>query len=154
MSVDVVRGELERLFSLEELTVISQDLLGLDPAVVGGAVSKASFARALTERCVADDALEALVDAILVSRLLADERLADLQRRSALHAEELRPGDTFGPFTISRKLGDGPRAAVVVATRKDAPDGPAVERTLKVFRRDAASGPRALHRKREKGNKK
>lgn len=146
MSVDVVRGELERLFSLDELIALSKDLLGLDPAVVGGAVSKASFARALTERCVAEDALDALVDAVLVSRLLADDRLADLQKRGALHAEELKPGDTFGPFTVNRKLGEGPRAVVVAATRKDAPDGPAVERTLKVFRRDAASGPRAVHR--------
>lgn len=146
MSVDVVRGELERLFSLDELTALSKDLLGLDPAVVGGAVSKASFARALTERCVANDALEALVDAILASRTDVDDWLVDLHKRNALHAEELRPGDTLDSFTITRKIGDGPRANVYAATRKEAPDGPAVERTLKVFRRNAASGPRAVYR--------
>jgi len=146
MSVDVVRGELERLFSLDELTTLSKDMLGLDPAVVGGAVSKASFARALTERCVANDALDALVDAILASRNDADERLADLIKRNALHAEELKPGDTFGAFTLTRKIGEGPRATVFAATRKDSPDSPAVDRTLKIFRRDAAGGPRAVHR--------
>ena len=38
MSIETVRGELERLFSLEELTAISADFLGLDPATVGGIV--------------------------------------------------------------------------------------------------------------------
>ncbi len=146
MSVDVVRGELERLFSLDELIALSKDLLGLDPAVVGGAVSKASFARALTERCVADDALEALVDAVLASRTDVDDWLLDLYKRNSLYAEELRPGETFGAFTINRKLGEGPRAAVYAATRKNATDDTTVERTLKVFRRDAAGGRRAVQR--------
>ena len=61
MSIDIVRGELERLFSLDELMALSSDLLGLPAAEVGGAASKASFARALTDKAVEIDALEALI---------------------------------------------------------------------------------------------
>ena len=67
-TIEILRGELERLFTLEEMTSISQTLLGLDPQEVGGASAKASFARALTERCMDGDRIEALVDVLLVSR--------------------------------------------------------------------------------------
>ena len=49
-TIDILRAELERLFSLDEMTSMSQRLLGLDPIDVGGATAKASFAQALTER--------------------------------------------------------------------------------------------------------
>ena len=51
-TIDILRGELERLFSLEEMTSMSKRLLGLDPEDVGAPHTKASFAQALTERCV------------------------------------------------------------------------------------------------------
>ena len=35
MSIELVRGELERLFSLDEMLALSSDLLGLDPKDVG-----------------------------------------------------------------------------------------------------------------------
>ena len=46
-TIDIVRGELERLFSLEEMTSLSEQLLGLDPSDVGGTSAKGSFAKAL-----------------------------------------------------------------------------------------------------------
>ena len=49
MDIEILRGEIERLFSLDELTALSRDLLGLDPEEVGGTGAKASFARALTD---------------------------------------------------------------------------------------------------------
>src|SRR4051794_31112399 len=75
MSIDIVRGELERLFSLDELLALSSDLLGFDPAEVGGSASKASFARALTDRCVELHAVEALLEAVLASRKDIDPRI-------------------------------------------------------------------------------
>src|SRR4051812_43752495 len=109
MSIDIVRGELERLFSLDEMMALSKELLGFDPTEVGGSASKASFARALTDRCAECDAVEALVDAVVASRTEVDPRVRDLGARGLLHPEELKPGDKLGPFTITRKLGDGPR---------------------------------------------
>src|SRR5207248_7650578 len=77
-TIEILRGELERLFSLDEMTSMSQKLLGLDPAEVGGAQAKGSFAKALTERCVEGDRIEALVDVILVSRSEVDPRVRDI----------------------------------------------------------------------------
>jgi tetratricopeptide (TPR) repeat protein len=139
MSMDLVRGELERLFSLDEMMALSKDLMGFDPGEIGGSASKASFARALTDRCAELDAVEALVDALLASRTEIDPRVREIGQRGA-GADELKPGDAFGPYTVTRKLGDGPRGAVYAAKR----DGHDV--ALKILRPAATSDARALHR--------
>jgi tetratricopeptide (TPR) repeat protein len=141
MSIDIVRGELERLFSLDEMMALSSDLLGMSPGEIGGAASKASFARALTDRCVELDAVEALLDAVLASRSEVDPRVRELgQKGLVLRPEEHKAGDVFGHFTITKKLAEGPRAFVYGATKDGA------ERTLKIFRRDATRDLRALRR--------
>lgn len=141
MSIDIVRGELERLFSLDEMMALSSDLLGMAPADVGGAASKASFARALTDRCLEADAMEALLDAVLASRTEIDPRVREIGQRGVVaRAEELKAGDTFGPFTIGKKLAEGPRAFVYSATKDGA------ERTLKVFRHEVTRDHRAVQR--------
>lgn len=96
MSLDIVRGELERLFSLDEMVALSTDLLGFDPKEIGGLASKASFARALTDRCAEVDAIEALVDAVLASRTEVDPRVKELAQKGHVRAEELKAGDTVG----------------------------------------------------------
>src|SRR4051812_43046304 len=35
MSIDIVRGELERLFSLDEMIALSSELLGFEPSEIG-----------------------------------------------------------------------------------------------------------------------
>lgn len=140
MSIDLVRGELERLFSLDEMLALSSDLLGLDPKDVGGTASKASFARALTDRCLDQDASLALVDAMLASRSdVIDPKVRDLLSTGVTLPEELKQGDTFAGFTITKKLGEGPRGIVYQATKDGA------EHVLKVFRRSAV-GRGALRR--------
>jgi tetratricopeptide (TPR) repeat protein len=140
MSIELVRGELERLFSLEELIAMSSELLGFAPGEVGGAASKASFARALTDRCLELDAFGALIDAVVASRTEVDARVKELVTRGAGRPDDLKAGDKVGPFTITRKLGDGPRATVYSA-KKDGADC-----TLKLFRREATRDPSALRR--------
>ncbi len=140
MSIDIVRGELERLFSLDELMALSSDLLDLPSADVGGAASKASFARALTDKALEIDAVEALVDAVLATRTEVDPRFRELGQKRLVVPEELKAGDKLGPFTIGKKIGEGPRA-IVYAAQKDG-----AERTLKVFRREATRDARALKR--------
>ena len=46
-AIEVLQGELERLFELRELLQLSSDVLGFDPEHVGGTASKGAFARAL-----------------------------------------------------------------------------------------------------------
>src|SRR5262245_16132441 len=140
MSIDIVRGELERLFSLDEMMALSQDLLGFSPSEIGGTASKASFARALTDRCLEVDAVEALFDAVLASRVEVDPRFRELGHKGIVPAEELKGGDTFGPFTITKKISEGPRGVLYAAQKAGA------ERTIKVLRREATRDPRAARR--------
>ncbi|WP_437616742.1 tetratricopeptide repeat protein [Sorangium sp. So ce834] len=140
MSIDIVRGELERLFSLDEMMALSSDLLGFSPAEIGGNASKASFARALTDHCVEVDAIEALIDAVIASRAEVDARVRALGSQGISLPEELAPGEAFGDYIITRKIGEGPRGLVYAATRGTEP------RTLKVLRREVTRDGRAVRR--------
>jgi tetratricopeptide (TPR) repeat protein/tRNA A-37 threonylcarbamoyl transferase component Bud32 len=137
-TIEILRGELERLFSLDEMTSMSRKLLGLDPEEVGGATAKGSFAKALTERCVDGDRIEALVDVILVSRHEVDPRVRDIA--ALLGSDELPPKTVIGEYTIDRKIGASDLGIVYMAQRK----GKAY--TLKTLRREAARDRRAVHR--------
>ncbi len=137
-TIDILRGELERLFSLEEMTGMSRTLLGLDPEDVGGVTAKGSFARALTERCVDGDRIEALVDVILVSRSEVDPRVRDIA--ALLGTDDLPAGAKIGSFTIDRKVAATDLGVQYVAKR----DGKSF--TLKTLRREAARDKRAVHR--------
>jgi hypothetical protein len=137
-TIDILRAELERLFSLDELTTMSERLLGLDPAEVGGASAKASFAKALAERCIDGDRVDALVDVLLASRQGVDPRVRDVT--GILGREEIAAGDELGPFVVSRKVGESPLAIVYAVRRGDE------DHVLKVLRREASRDGRAAQR--------
>lgn len=137
-TIDVLRAELERLFSLDEMTSISHRLLGLDPDEVGGAAAKGSFAKALAERCFDGDQIDALVDVILASRQTVDPRIREFSR--LVGSDEISPGDTLGHFLVLRKLGES-ELAIAYAARREGED-----RILKVLRREAVRDKRAVHR--------
>jgi tetratricopeptide (TPR) repeat protein/tRNA A-37 threonylcarbamoyl transferase component Bud32 len=137
-TIDILRAELERLYSLDEMTSMSQRLLGLDPQVVGGATGKASFARALTERCLDGDQLDALIDVILVSRQGVDPRVVDVA--GLLGKEEIPNGGKLGPFVVLRKLGESRQSIVYAVARKEE------RRALKVLRHEACRDKRAVQR--------
>jgi tetratricopeptide (TPR) repeat protein len=140
MSIEIVRGELERLFSLEELLALSGDLLSFTPSEVGGTASKASFAKALVERCVEANATLALLDAVVGSRADVDPRVKELQRTGVATDAELKPGATFAGLTITKKIAEGPRATVYSA-KKDGEDW-----TLKIFKGSATTDSAAVRR--------
>ncbi len=118
MEMDALRAELEQLFELEDLLDISQRSLGVDPLDVGGTAAKGSFVRALTDYCAEQDAIEALCDALIAAKPEASERLSRVSL-SGLGEGELQPGQTFGPFTITRKIGRGPTGVTYEALRDD-----------------------------------
>jgi tetratricopeptide (TPR) repeat protein/predicted Ser/Thr protein kinase len=140
MDIEILRGEIERLFSLDELTALSRELLALDPDEIGGTSAKASFARALTDRCSQLDALDALVEAVIGSRTDADPRLRDLSQRGFSFDETLEAGRLVGPFLVNRRLGEGGSGIVYSAEH----EGQQV--ILKILRREAARDGRALNR--------
>lgn len=141
-TIDIVRAELERLFTLEEMTKMSERLLGLAPSEVGGASAKGSFALALTERCLDGDRIDALVDVILHSRKEVDPRVRDIV--TLLGKEDLPAGKELGDFTIQKKIGESDLGIVYQAVRQDG--GAKAVYALKVLRREASRDRRAVHR--------
>jgi tetratricopeptide (TPR) repeat protein len=113
-TTDILRGELERQFELDELFRLSSDLLGLEPEGVGGTDGKGAFAHALVERCVEDHALLALADAMLLSKAnLREEVRQAFEPAGAV----LAAGTRVGPFVVGDRLGEGGVGVVYRATR-------------------------------------
>jgi len=140
IETEILRAELERLFELPDLLSLSRDVLGFEPESVGGMAAKASFAGALTAHCLEHDAIEALCDALLATRAEVNERVLALRVTGVALDEELKIGSEFGPYVITRKLGEG-RLAMSYVGRKGGSDY-----RLKVLRREATRDQRGLQR--------
>lgn len=135
---DALQGELERLFDLDAMLRLSSAVLGFDPAHIGGIGSKGTFARALVQHCATQDALAALVDAILLSSDRADTGLKK-SLRGAGNAE-LAPGTNVAGMRIVKKIGEGGLSVVYLA------EGEAGRVALKVIRPEYARDRAAVHR--------
>ncbi|MEI9949525.1 MAG: protein kinase [Pseudomonadota bacterium] len=140
IETEILRAELERLFELPDLLALSRDVLGFEPESVGGTAAKASFAGALTAHCLEHDAIEALCDALLATRVEVNAKILDLRITGVALDEELKTDSEFGPYLILRKLGEG-RLAISYVAQKDGE-----EYRLKVLRREATRDQRGLQR--------
>lgn len=140
MDIDILRGELERLFKLEEQQALAKDVLGFSPEEVGGTASSATFARALVEHCKANDAIDALADAIVAERTDVDPKLRDASVNGFPGQDDLASGAKLGDLSIVKRLGEGALAHVYVAKR----DGK--DTAVRVLRRDVAFDRRRVHR--------
>jgi len=140
MEIEILRGELERLFELDELLKMSRDLLGFDPDEVGGSAAKGSFVKSLTEHCVETEAVEALCDAILASKAEVNPKVSQIRVNGIPFDEELTAGTRLGDYEIVRKLGEG-RLGMSYLARLEGEDY-----RLKVIRREATRDKRGLHR--------
>lgn len=141
---DILRGELERLFDLDQMKKLSHDLLGFDPEDVGGTSGKAAFARSLVDRCAHDDSLEALADAILLSAKNVDDRVR--QVFEGVGGEELKPGAVIAAMRVLKKIGEGGIGVVYLAERKEEGDAQPVRVALKVVRPEYARDRSAVKR--------
>ncbi|MCL2823129.1 MAG: serine/threonine protein kinase, partial [Polyangiaceae bacterium] len=119
MEKDTLCSELERLFSLEELTDMTRNFLGMSPDDVGDAGKKSAFAKALVDRCENTDQLEALFDVVLALRSDADSGALQKALQTVGAEQELQPGATLGTFAIRRKLGSGQHGSVYLVKQGD-----------------------------------
>jgi tetratricopeptide (TPR) repeat protein len=140
LSTDFLRAELERLFELPDLLSLSKNLLGFEPDAVGNTATKASFAGALAAHCLEHDAVEALCDALVATRLDVSERIASVQQSGMLADDDLPPGSAPPGFSELRRLGEGRLGVSYLAQREGR------EYRLKVLRREAMRDRRGLHR--------
>lgn len=140
MEMDSLRGELERLFELDELVKLSSTLLGFNPKEIGGTSGKASFVRALTDFCASRGAVEALCDAVAAVRPNADSRLASWRNFGVWERAPLAPGEVLAGFGIERQIGEGPQGGVYLAQRQ----GEAYR--LKLLHPETTRDPRGVQR--------
>ncbi len=117
MITESLAAELEQLFPLSELTRLSRASLGFDPESVGGTATKASFARALVQRCLRFEAVPALLDAVEASGKRLTESMQKLRGDGLALEPPLGAGMELGPYLILEALGSGPTARVYRARR-------------------------------------
>ena len=142
-AIEVLQGELERLFELGELKKLSADVLGFDPERVGGTASKGAFARSLVGHCVDEDAIDALVDAILFTSSHADTNLRSVMK--SMPNGELRPGTLVGGLRVVKKIGEGDLSVVYLA-EGSGEAGEIKRAALKVIRSQFSRDRAAVHR--------
>ncbi|MFI5308138.1 MAG: protein kinase, partial [Polyangiales bacterium] len=140
--IEVLQGELERLFDLTDMLRLCSELLGFDPERVGGTGTKGAFARSLVGYCVDQEAIDALVDAITLSSDRADAGLRDAVR--AAPNGELRPGTRVGSMKVVKKIGEGGLSVVYLAETDG--EGETQRAALKVIRPQFARDRGAVHR--------
>ena len=141
-TIEALQGELERLFELDELLALSSNVLGFEPGSVGGTSSKGAFARSLVGHCAANEAVDALVDAIMLSSDRADAGLRTLI--ASAPNGELGPGTRVGGLRIVKKIGEGGLSVVYLA--ESVGDAEPQRAALKVIRPQFARDRGAVHR--------
>jgi len=138
-AVDLLQGELERLYDLDALLRLSSDVLGFSPAAIGGTGTKGAFARSLVAYCQHEDAVPALIDAIMLTSESADTGLREVLKTAS--NGDLAPGTEVGTLKVIRKLAEGGLSVVYLA------ETAAGERAaLKVIRPEYARDRAAVHR--------
>lgn len=156
---DLLRGELERHFDLDELKALSAELLGYSTDSFDSVDGKGPFARALVDRACGDHAVEALADAM---RFFRHERLPELEAVFATRqSKALKIGTEIGGFTIEGLIAEGGLGRVYRAKHAEhgsvalkvirsslSRDESAVQRwltTQRAYRRAAVPGVGAVH---------
>jgi tetratricopeptide (TPR) repeat protein len=91
--VDLLSGEIERLFSTSEMKTLCSDYFDIDPAEAGiEDATKSVFARKIVDYCHREEAVEALADVVAtLKRGMTDPRLQQIHGKG-LAKEELKPG--------------------------------------------------------------
>ena len=131
MTTEFLQGELERLFELESMMALSNELLGLAPTEVGGTDGKGAFARALVRHCEENDALAALHDAIRLSAQGAESGELELP---APRDEELSADSEVSGFRIVKRLERDALGTRYLAERLAPSNGHTECASIKVFR--------------------
>ena len=103
--VDLLSGEIERLFSTADMKALCVDYLNVDPAEAGIEDSTRSvFARKIVDYCSREDAIEALTDVVsTLKRGTTDPRLQQIYGKSILQ-NGFKPGAKVDGFIIEAPI--------------------------------------------------
>ena len=102
--VDILRGELERLFTVSNLDHLVRAYLGVDPAQIHSTDdTKAVFVRKLMDFCQKNDAVEALADIVLyLKKGMVDPRLRQVFEAATPLPPD--PNTSLGGFRAAEHL--------------------------------------------------
>ncbi len=118
---EILRGELERLFSNSDLKKLCSDYLGIDPEEKGiYDESKAVLVRRLVDWCDGECAILALADAVMSQKKgMADPRLKQIYENRFTFSD-LPAGTEIDDFVIEKKMKDGGLGSIYVCSRANA----------------------------------
>jgi tetratricopeptide (TPR) repeat protein len=145
-TLNLLQGELERLYDIKELVQLCENLLGFDPEAqgfLGG--GKAALVRRIVERCQAQQATLALTDAVMLTkRDLVDPRLK--KPASLIDDEPLAAGTAVGAHQVVEARGAFPLGQVYNVRRVLPGESPGDEAGLQgpLYRLEVVSGAWAL----------
>ncbi|MDD5308292.1 MAG: protein kinase [Deltaproteobacteria bacterium] len=144
-SEDILRGELERLFSSAQLKDLCRDYLDLNAEAKGlYDDAKAVFVRKLLAWCEQEAAVEALADAVmLLKKGMVDPRLKQVYQ--SRFADDLAAGVKAGEYLVVGPSGAGP-LSVVYRCKPTTGDAPAEGLFLSVVRADHSLDRNAVQR--------
>jgi len=107
MEIESLQAKLESHFELSELVELARDALGFEPEAVGGNAALGSFVPALVRYCLANDALDALGEAVRAHRANLSQVVDQLLLSGVELPDELPSGTRLGDVEIVRSLGQG-----------------------------------------------
>lgn len=141
--LDLLSGEIERLFSSAEMKDLCVSCLGIEPAAHGiEDAAKSVFAKKITELCERDDAVEALADAVVsLKKSAVDPRLRQILNKG-LPQEDLKPGTVVDGYTVESRVGENDIGIVYACARPESGQ----RYLLTALRRDRAENRRAARR--------
>ncbi len=105
--LDLLSGEIERLFSSSEMKELCTTYLGVDPSSHGiEDTAKSVFAKRIVEYCNRNDLAEAVADAVLALKKTAVDPRLQQALNSESPKEPLRSGVEFNEYVVDSFLGE------------------------------------------------
>jgi len=143
--VDILRGELERLFTARALDDLTEEYLGIDPGQFRGEEdTKAVFVRRLLDWCELNDAILALADIVLfLKKGMVDPRLRQLFRPS--ESEPPPDEETMAGYKAGEKLITMGIATFYRAEKEEEGDD-SLQNAIGIVNHDRVQAPGAVQR--------
>ncbi|MDJ0765889.1 MAG: protein kinase [Myxococcota bacterium] len=118
---DILRGEIERLFSTAELNQLVVDYLGMNPEEMGVSDgSRAVFARRLVEWCEQEKASQALADAVFMAKQTQVSQKLRKIYNERFSSRDLAAGTDIAGYVVKEKKQDAGLWSVYLCDRATA----------------------------------
>lgn len=141
--LDLLSGEIERLFSSAEMKDLCVGYLGIDPTANGiEDAAKSIFAKKIVGFCDKNQAVEAMAEAIMsLKKGMVDPRLQQILNKG-LSSDDLKPETRIGDYIVRSRLAEDDIGAVYDCYQP----GLAQQYRLTALRKDRTENRRSVQR--------